>query len=96
MKITPTISGERPVPTASGTREASTTTAATRVASSTALTADDITQAGLQSAQQTLNNDAQNDVDDDKVAEMQAMLATGDMQIDPDRLASDMLAFFQK
>ncbi|MNI42577.1 anti-sigma28 factor FlgM [compost metagenome] len=55
-----------------------------------------MTQAGLQSAQQTLNEDTQGDVDYDKVAEMQAALANGDLQVDTDRLAGDMLSFFQK
>ncbi|EQB4818120.1 TPA: flagellar biosynthesis anti-sigma factor FlgM [Citrobacter amalonaticus] len=96
MKITATISGERQVPTVTGTSHTTTTTATTSVASTTTFSADDMTQAGLQSAQQALNDTAQDDVDYDKVAQMQAMLAAGDMQIDPDRLASDMLAFFQK
>jgi negative regulator of flagellin synthesis FlgM len=50
----------------------------------------------LQTAQQTLNSDAQSDVDYDKVAQMQAMLASGVLQVDTDQLAGDMLSFFQK
>ncbi|HEM6631134.1 TPA: flagellar biosynthesis anti-sigma factor FlgM [Citrobacter farmeri] len=96
MKITPTISGDPLVPTASATRNTSTTTETSPVASTTTFSADDITQAGLQSAQQALNDDASGDVDYDKVAEMQAMLAADDIAVDPDQLASDMLAFFQK
>nr|WP_175420716.1 flagellar biosynthesis anti-sigma factor FlgM [Citrobacter freundii]EKU3954144.1 flagellar biosynthesis anti-sigma factor FlgM [Citrobacter freundii] len=68
----------------------------TSTSSSASLSADDITQAGLQTAQQTLNSDTQSDVDYDKVAQMQAMLASGDLQVDTDQLAGDMLSFFQK
>lgn len=57
--------------------------------------ADDITQDGLQTAQQTLDNDVQSDVDYDKVAQMQAVLNNG-MAVDTDELASAMLNFFQK
>lgn len=57
--------------------------------------ADDITQDGMQTAQQTLNNDIQSDVDNDKVAQMQAVLNDG-MVVDTDELASAMLNFFQK
>lgn len=68
----------------------------TGTSSSASLSADDITQAGLQTAQQTLNSDTQSDVDYDKVAQMQAMLASGDLQVDTDQLAGDMLSFFQE
>ncbi|WP_432442704.1 flagellar biosynthesis anti-sigma factor FlgM [Escherichia albertii] len=57
--------------------------------------ADDITQAGLQSAQQTLNDQQESDIDSDKVAQMQAMLSSGSLQVDTGELASDMLSFFQ-
>ncbi|NAH75220.1 flagellar biosynthesis anti-sigma factor FlgM, partial [Escherichia coli] len=53
------------------------------------------TQAGLQSAQQTLNDQQESDIDSDKVAQMQAMLASGSLQVDTEQLASDMLSFFQ-
>ncbi|MFP2504069.1 flagellar biosynthesis anti-sigma factor FlgM [Buttiauxella gaviniae] len=58
--------------------------------------ADDITQQGLQTAQLSLNNDAESDVDYDKVAKMQAALAAGEFTVDPDSLADSMLNFFQK
>lgn len=95
MKITPTLPGNRPT-SATGTERSDKSTAQTSATSSTTLSADDITQAGLQTAQQTLNSDTQSDVDYDKVAQMQAMLASGDMQVDTDQLAGDMLSFFQK
>lgn len=91
MKITPTMPGNRPIATAAGTRQTSKSTAAT----TTTLSADDITQAGLQSAQQTLNDQQESDIDSDKVAQMQAMLASGCLQVDTEQLASDMLSFFQ-
>ena len=96
MKITPTLSGNRPTPTTSGNSAAGKSTTKSSTVSTTSLTADDVTQAGLQSAQQTLNEDTQGDVDYDKVAQMQAALANGDLQVDTDRLAGDMLSFFQK
>ncbi|MEG0098648.1 MAG: flagellar biosynthesis anti-sigma factor FlgM [Citrobacter sp.] len=95
MKITPTLPGNRPT-TASGTERSDKSTAPISTTSTTVISADDITQAGLQTAQQTLDSDAQSDVDYDKVAQMQAMLASGDMQVDNDQLAGDMLSFFQK
>ncbi|GHL76005.1 flagellar biosynthesis anti-sigma factor FlgM [Escherichia coli] len=52
-------------------------------------------RAGLQSAQQTLNDQQESDIDSDKVAQMQAMLASGSLQVDTEQLASDMLSFFQ-
>lgn len=58
--------------------------------------ADDITQQGLQTAQHSLSNDAESDVDYDKVARMQAALAAGEFTVDPDSLAEAMLNFFQK
>lgn len=95
MKITPTISGSSPMPT-SATERATTSTAQTSSGSTLTISADDITQAGLQSAQQTLNNDNEGDVDYDKVARMQAAIASGEMQVDTNQLASDMLSYFQK
>ncbi|MCC4041847.1 flagellar biosynthesis anti-sigma factor FlgM [Escherichia coli] len=90
MKITPTMPGNRPTATATGTRQTSKSATTT-----TTLSADDITQAGLQSAQQTLNDQQESDIDSDKVAQMQAMLASGSLQVDTEQLASDMLSFFQ-
>ena len=89
MKITPTMPGNRPTATTAGSNQPRKTTATT----TTTLSADDITQAGLQSAQQTLND--QQESDSDKVAQMQAMLASGSLQVDTEQLASDMLSFFQ-
>ena len=91
MKITPTMPGNRPTASAAGTRQTSKSAATT----TTTLSADDITQAGLQSAQQTLNDQQESDIDSDKVAQMQAMLASGSLQVDTEQLASDMLSFFQ-
>lgn len=96
MKITAPMAGNRPALTASGTSNTSKNTAKTSAVSTTTFSADDITQAGLQSAQQTLNNDSQGDVDYDKVAQMKAALAAGDLQVNTDQLAGDMLSFFQK
>lgn len=90
MKITPTMPGNRPTATTAGASQPRKTTAIT-----TTLSADDITQAGLQSAQQTLNDQQESDIDSDKVAQMQAMLASGSLQVDTEQLASDMLSFFQ-
>ena len=95
MKITPTLPGNRPASTTEQARSDK-SSAQTSMSSATTLSADDITQAGLQTAQQTLNSDTQSDVDYDKVAHMQAMLASGDLQVDTDQLAGDMLSFFQK
>ncbi|MFV2364482.1 flagellar biosynthesis anti-sigma factor FlgM, partial [Escherichia coli] len=52
MKITPTMPGTRPTATTAGSSQPRKTTATT----TTTLSADDITPAGLQSAQQTLND----------------------------------------
>ena len=95
MKITPTLPGNRPASTTEQAR-GDKSSVQTSASSSASLSADDITQAGLQTAQQTLNSDTQSDVDYDKVAQMQAMLASGDLQVDTDQLAGDMLSFFQK
>ena len=65
MKITPTMPGNRPTATTAGSSQPRKTTATT----TTTLSADDITQAGLQSAQQTLNDQQESDIDSDKVAE---------------------------
>lgn len=91
MKITPTMPGNHPTATMAGFQSAAQSTATT----ATTLSADDITQAGLQSAQQTLNDQQESDIDSDKVAQMQAMLASGSLQVDTEQLASDMLSFFQ-
>ncbi|HCJ9572633.1 TPA: flagellar biosynthesis anti-sigma factor FlgM [Escherichia coli] len=91
MKITPTMPGNRPTATTAGSNQPRKTTATT----TTTLSADDITQAGLQSAQQMLNDQQESDIDSDKVAQMQAMLASGSLQVDTEQLASDMLSFFQ-
>ena len=85
MKITPTMPGNHPTATMAGSSQPRKSTATT----ATTLSADDITQAGLQSAQQ------ESDIDSDKVAQMQAMLASGSLQVDTEQLASDMLSFFQ-
>lgn len=97
MKITPMISGSRTT-SVSGTdrNKQSSTTKSSVNTSALSPSADDITQAGLQSAQQTLNNDAQSDVDYDKVAQMQAALAAGQFQVNHDDLAADMLSYFQQ
>lgn len=96
MKITPAIPGGRTAAT-QGTESASKKMIPTTTTSSTSLSADDITQAGLQSAQQTLNSENQDsDVDYDKVAQMQAALAAGNLQVNNDDLAADMLSYFQK
>ncbi|MED9090206.1 flagellar biosynthesis anti-sigma factor FlgM [Escherichia marmotae] len=91
MKISPTMPGNRPTATTAGSSQSRKSTATT----TTTLNADDITQAGLQSAQQTLNDKNESDIDSDKVAQMQAMLASGSLQVDTEQLASDMLSFFQ-
>ncbi len=52
MKITPTMPGNRPTATTAGSSQPRKSTATT----TTTQSADDITQAGLQSAQQTLND----------------------------------------
>lgn len=96
MKITPAIPGGRTAAT-QGTESVSKKTAPNSTTSPTSLSADDITQAGLQSAQQTLNSESQDsDVDYDKVAQMQAALAAGDLQVNNDELAATMLSYFQK
>ncbi|WP_044184213.1 flagellar biosynthesis anti-sigma factor FlgM [Phytobacter massiliensis] len=93
MKITPTVAGSRPASTSSGTQRAA---KASVVSSSAApATADEVTQAGLQAAQQSLN-DARSEVDYDKVAQMQAALSAGTLSVDPDQLAGDMLNFFRQ
>lgn len=94
MKITPTLTGNRPAPATSGSGNSKNSTAPS-AASARTFSADEITQAGLQSAQQTLNNGEQSDVDDDKVAQMQAALADGSLHVDTDQLACDMLNFFR-
>ncbi|HIA4031088.1 TPA: flagellar biosynthesis anti-sigma factor FlgM [Escherichia coli] len=91
MKITPTMPGNRPTATTAGSSQPRKSTATT----TTMQSADDITQAGLQSAQQTLNDQQESDIDSNKVAQMQAMLASGSLQVDTEQLASDMLSFFQ-
>lgn len=91
MKISPTMPGNRPTATTAGSSQSRKSTATT----TTTLNADDITLAGLQSAQQTLNDQNESDIDSDKVAQMQAMLASGSLQVDTEQLASDMLSFFQ-
>ncbi|MFH7829004.1 flagellar biosynthesis anti-sigma factor FlgM [Kluyvera chengduensis] len=96
MKITPMISGSRPASVSGSERNKQNSTAQSSTSNTSTLSADDITQAGLQSAQQTLNNDAQDDVDYDKVAQMQAALAAGQLQVNPDDLAADMLSYFQQ
>ncbi|WP_253379854.1 flagellar biosynthesis anti-sigma factor FlgM [unidentified bacterial endosymbiont] len=95
MKITPTFSGNRPTPATSGSGNSTKNSTPARTASASTLSADDITQAGLQTAQQTLNEESQDDVDYDKVAQMQAALAEGTLSVDNDALASDMLRFFR-
>ncbi|EFM2063010.1 flagellar biosynthesis anti-sigma factor FlgM [Escherichia coli] len=92
MKITPTMPGNRPTATMAGSNQPRKSTAT----ATPTLSADDITQAGLQSAQQTLNDQQESDIDSDKVAQMQAMLASGSLQVDTEQLASDMLDFFQQ
>ena len=91
MKITPTMPGNHQTATIAGSSQPRKRTAPP----ATTLSADDITQAGLQSAQQTLNDQQESDIDSDKVAQMQAMLASGSLQVDTEQLASDMLSFFQ-
>lgn len=90
MKITPTMPGNRPTATMAGSSQPRKSTATT----ATTLSADDITQAGLQSAQQTLNVQQESDIDSDKVAQIQAM-PFGSLQVNTEQLSSDMLSFFQ-
>ncbi|WP_201294319.1 flagellar biosynthesis anti-sigma factor FlgM, partial [Escherichia coli] len=45
--------------------------------------------------QQTLTYQQESDTYRDKVAQMQAMLASGSLQVDTEQLTSDMLSFFQ-
>lgn len=54
MKITPTMPGNRPTATTAGSSQSRKSTATT----ATTLSADDITQAGLQSAQQNTERPA--------------------------------------
>ncbi|MGC6617780.1 flagellar biosynthesis anti-sigma factor FlgM, partial [Escherichia coli] len=65
MKITLTMPGNHPTATMAGSSQPRKSTATT----ATTLSADDITQAGLQSAQQTLNDQQESDIDSDKVAQ---------------------------
>ncbi|WP_318392448.1 flagellar biosynthesis anti-sigma factor FlgM [Enterobacter sp.] len=58
--------------------------------------ADDVTQQGLQIAQQSLNAEPTDAVDADRVAAMQALIAAGEFTVDTDALADSMLSFFQK
>ena len=67
MKITPSLPGNRPASTTEQAR-ADKSSVQTSTSSSASLSADDITQAGLQTAQQTLNSDTQSDVDTDQLA----------------------------
>lgn len=90
MKITPTMPGNRPTATTAGSSQSRKSTATT----ATTLSADDITQAGLQSAQQTLNDQQESDIDSDKVAQCRRC-HSGSLQVDTEQLASDMLSFFQ-
>lgn len=95
MKITPMISGSRTASVSGSERNKQSATAQNSASSPTTLSADDITQAGLQSAQQALNDDHQDDVDSDKVAQMQAAIAAGQFQVNNDDLAADMFSYFQ-
>ncbi|WP_435954679.1 flagellar biosynthesis anti-sigma factor FlgM [Dryocola sp. BD626] len=89
--------GQMPSPQrAANTQQQNKTDKAAPGKAAPAQSADDITQNGLQTAQLTLNNDSQGDVDYDRVAQMQAVLAAGTMSVDTDELASSMLSFFQK
>lgn len=56
--------------------------------------ADEITQSTLQTAQATLSSERGEDVDSEKVARMQAILASGNLQVDNDALAASMLDYF--
>lgn len=57
--------------------------------------ADEVTQQGVQAAQRSLANDANPDIDAEKVSQMQILLASSQFSIDADALASSMLEFFQ-
>ncbi|MCT4704612.1 flagellar biosynthesis anti-sigma factor FlgM [Enterobacteriaceae bacterium H16N7] len=95
MKITPT-----PLPNRAGNTQAQNKPAKTPKPVPEKLTpapnGEDITQSGMQSAQLALENDADGDIDEDKVAQMQALLASGDLTVNTDELAASMLNFFQK
>lgn len=92
MKIGQMPSANRAATTQTQSKQASTSSGQTAATQ----TADDITQQGLQAAQLSLSSDAENIVDYDKVAQMQAALAAGELDVDPDSLAASMLNFFQK
>ena len=93
MKIGDTPSPQRAVNTQ---QQQNKTVEAVQAKATSAQSADDIIQDGLQTAQLTLSNDVQSDVDYDKVAQMQAALAAGTLTVDTDELASSMLSFYQK
>lgn len=58
-------------------------------------TAEDVTQQGLRTAQTRLDTEPDEDIDEGRVAEMQALLDDGEFMVDTDALASSMLRFFQ-
>lgn len=57
-------------------------------------TADDVTQQGLETAQRSLNAQPADAVDTDRVAQMQALIASGEFTLDTDQIAASMLSFF--
>lgn len=96
MKITPMLPGSRNDAVQTQNQTSNTSSQET-VSTPTSLSADDITQQGLSAAQQTLNAESQDDdVDYDKVAQMQAALASDQLQVNTNDLASAMLSFYQK
>lgn len=91
MKITLTMPGNHPTATMAGSSQPRKSTATT----ATTLSADDITQAGLQSAQQTLNDQQESDIDKVTSGTNAGDATSGSLQVDTEQLASDMLSFFQ-
>lgn len=56
--------------------------------------ADDVTQTTLSAAFEELSGDAQ-EIDRDKVAQMQALIAEGKYAVDNDELSGAMLGFYR-
>lgn len=56
--------------------------------------ADEVTQTALSAALEELSSDSQ-DIDHDKVAQMQALIASGNYSVDNDELSGAMLGFYR-
>ena len=56
--------------------------------------ADEVTQTTMSTALEELRSDSQ-DIDHDKVAQMQALIASGDYRVDNDELSGAMLGFYR-